>query len=54
VKQQADLKLAAAELVQAANDNGGRDNVSVILIKVRREFPAERGWMSQLLTWFKK
>ena len=51
---QSDLKLAAAQLVQAANDNGGRDNVSVILVKVRREFPAERGWMSQLLTWFKK
>jgi serine/threonine protein phosphatase PrpC len=51
---QSDLKLAAAQLVQAANDNGGRDNVSVILVKVRQEFPAERGWMSQLLTWFKK
>jgi protein phosphatase len=51
---QSDLKLAATQLVQAANDNGGRDNISVILVKVKREFPAERGWMSQLLTWFKK
>ena len=51
---QSDLKLAATQLVQAANDNGGRDNISVVLVKVRREFPAERSWMSQLLTWFKK
>lgn len=51
---QSNLALAASQLVQMANDNGGRDNVSVILVKVRREFPAERGWMSQLLSWFKK
>src|SRR5206468_2476979 len=28
------LKLAAQQLVQMANDNGGRDNVSVILVRV--------------------
>ena len=32
------LKLAA-QLVQMANDNGGRDNVSVILVRVLREYP---------------
>jgi PPM family protein phosphatase len=46
--------LAANQLVQMANDNGGRDNVSVILVKIKREFAAERSWMSQLLTWIKK
>ncbi|HSD61666.1 MAG TPA: Stp1/IreP family PP2C-type Ser/Thr phosphatase [Burkholderiales bacterium] len=51
---QSNLALAASQLVQMANDNGGRDNVSVILVKVRREFPTEHGWMSQLLSWFKK
>lgn len=33
------LELAAVQLIQMANDRGGRDNVSVILAKVLREFP---------------
>lgn len=49
----ANLELAADQLVQMANDNGGRDNVSVILVKVRRPFPAPRGWWSRILGWFK-
>jgi protein phosphatase len=36
------LKMAAQHLVQMANDNGGRDNVSVILVRVLREYPAAR------------
>ena len=47
------LDLAATQLVQMANDNGGRDNVSVILVKVRRPFPAPRGWWSRIQGWFK-
>jgi serine/threonine protein phosphatase PrpC len=35
-----DLPLAATHLVQAAKDNGGYDNVSVILAKVLEAFPA--------------
>lgn len=34
------LDLCASQLVQTANDNGGGDNVSVILAKVRQPFPA--------------
>jgi serine/threonine protein phosphatase PrpC len=49
----ANLQLAAEQLVQMANDNGGRDNVSVILIKVRKDFPAEAGWVTKFLGWFK-
>ena len=30
-----------------ANDNGGRDNVSVILIKVLREYAAPRGVLAE-------
>ena len=30
--------VAAQQLVQAANDSGGRDNISVVLVKVMREF----------------
>jgi protein phosphatase len=39
-----------------ANDNGGRDNVSVILAKIKAPFPAPRaagGWWRSLMTWFK-
>lgn len=49
----ANLELAATQLIQMANDNGGRDNVSVILVKVLRAFPAVRGWRSKLTAWFK-
>ena len=44
----ANLPLAAQQLVQQANDNGGRDNVSVILVRVARGFPARTGWFEKL------
>jgi protein phosphatase len=49
----ANLKLAAQQLVQMANDNGGRDNVSVILVRVLRDFSVPRGWMSRLFSWLR-
>jgi protein phosphatase len=49
----ANLSLAATELIQMANDNGGRDNVSVILVKVNGKFSAPRGWVEKILSWFK-
>ena len=49
----ANLELAAQQLVQMANDNGGRDNVSVILIKILREFPAGQGLASKVFGWFR-
>jgi len=49
----ANLDLAATQLVQMANDNGGRDNVSVILVKIKRDFAAPRGWLSRFLAWLK-
>jgi protein phosphatase len=51
---QGNLPLAAEQLIQTANDNGGRDNVSVILVKVKGEFAVPRGWLTKLLNWFKK
>ncbi len=50
---QANLPLAANQLIEMANDNGGRDNVSVILVKVNGSFAAPRGWLEELLSWFK-
>ncbi len=51
---QGNLPLAAEQLIQMANDNGGRDNVSVVLVKINGEFAAPRGWLAKLLNWFKK
>ena len=49
---QTNLSLAAQQLVQQANDNGGRDNVSVILVRVAKDFPARTGWLEKLKSWF--
>jgi len=49
----ANLELAAQQLVQMANDNGGRDNISVILIKILREYPAGQGLASKIFGWFR-
>ena len=48
----ANLEMAAQQLVQMANDNGGRDNVSVILVRVVQDFAEKRNWFSKLLNWF--
>lgn len=48
----ASLDLAATKLVQMANDNGGRDNVSVILVRIKRGTPAPWGWLTSLRDWF--
>lgn len=42
------LQLAAEHLVQMANDYGGRDNVSVILVRVRDDFSGARTWWQRL------
>jgi protein phosphatase len=47
------LNLAAQQLVQMANDNGGRDNISVILVRVREPYPAARGFLAKLAAWFR-
>jgi len=49
----ANLPLLATQLIQAANDNGGRDNVSVILIKVKGDFAAPHGLYTKFVSWFK-
>ena len=49
----ANLPLAASQLVQMANDNGGRDNVSLILIKVNGEFAVSNSWLAKVKALFK-
>jgi PPM family protein phosphatase len=47
------LKLCAEHLVQMANDNGGRDNVSVILVRIVRDYAAPRGMVAKLFGWLR-
>jgi protein phosphatase len=47
------LPLAAEQLVQLANDNGGRDNISVILVRVAKDYPARAGLLDKMKAWFK-
>lgn len=51
---QGNLPLAAEQLIQMANDGGGRDNVSVILVKVKGRYSAPGSWLARMLDWFKK
>jgi len=54
IAMQGNLTMAAEQLIQMANDNGGRDNVSVILVKVKGRFAIPTGGLAKLLNWFKK
>ncbi|MEJ1959063.1 MAG: hypothetical protein WDM70_06060 [Nitrosomonadales bacterium] len=47
----ANLPLAAGQLIEMANDNGGRDNVSVILVKINGDFAAQRAGWQNFLSW---
>ena len=47
----ANVSLAAHLLIQTAKDNGGYDNISAIVARVRKPFPAARGWQRRLLGW---
>jgi PPM family protein phosphatase len=47
------LPLAAQQLVQQANDNGGRDNISVILVHVLKTARSPAGFIARFKNWFK-
>jgi serine/threonine protein phosphatase PrpC len=40
-----DVRTVGEQLIKLTNDNGGRDNVSVVLVRVADSFPAEAGIM---------
>ena len=48
------LELAAQQLVQMANDNGGKDNISVILARPLRPFPVNKRWEQKFFGWLHK
>jgi len=48
----ASLETVAKQLIQLSNDNGGRDNVSIILAQVVDSFSAKNGVVDKILRWF--
>jgi protein phosphatase len=47
-KLSSNLVNTAQMLVQTANDNGGKDNISVILVRVNKSFEYKRPWFDNL------
>lgn len=51
IGHESNLETCASCLVELANDHGGRDNVSVILIRIDSVSPRPRGLMSKMRHW---
>ena len=49
----ASLEVVGQQLVDMANDHGGRDNVSVMLAQVIEPFPAKRSLLVRIAGWFR-
>ena len=49
----ASLEVVGQQLVDLANDHGGRDNISVMLAKVNEPFPAKKGFLATIAKWFR-
>jgi protein phosphatase len=47
------LANVSQQLVDSANDNGGRDNVSVMLAQVKEAFPAKKGLLAKIIGLFR-
>lgn len=45
--------LLVQQLVQAANDNGGRDNISAMLTRIAEPFGVPRGWLARFKALFR-
>jgi protein phosphatase len=48
----ANLKLAAEKLIEMANENGGKDNISVVLARPTKSFAIKKGWYGRFFDWF--
>lgn len=47
------LDMTAEVLVELANDNGGQDNISVLLVRIEGEPPTGSGWRQRMLGWLR-
>lgn len=46
------LSEVAGHLVNVANASGGKDNISVVLARVARPYPADGGLLGKIVNWF--
>jgi protein phosphatase len=46
------LEETARQLVELANESGGKDNISVVLAKPLKDFPAKKHWYDKVVDWF--
>jgi PPM family protein phosphatase len=46
------LETTARQLIQLSNDNGGRDNISIVLAHITESFAHRKGVVDKLLRWF--
>ena len=52
-KHSQNLEDIAAELIRIANENGGKDNISVVLARALKPFPSSKlSWYSRFFDWF--
>ena len=49
----ASLDVVSQQLVDLANNQGGRDNISVMLAQVLDSFPAKKGLIAKIAGWFR-
>lgn len=50
--QRGNLGGGASRLIDMANANGGNDNISVVLIRAMKPFPADGGIFNRITNWF--
>ena len=48
----ANLEEAAKQLITKANQNGGKDNISVMLCRIDDDFSSKKGWFNKIVAWF--
>jgi protein phosphatase len=46
------LEEAAKQLITKANQNGGKDNISVMLCRIAEDFSESKSWFKKLIEWF--
>jgi serine/threonine protein phosphatase PrpC len=46
------LNVAAGHLINLANASGGKDNISVILVRVKKPYPNQVGVLEKMISWF--
>ena len=48
-----DVRTVGEQLIKLTNDNGGRDNISAMLIRVAEPFGVPRGWLARFKALFR-